>query len=148
MPAATFRTRLYSKRTCSTTHHAQPPFELRGVSTIAYPGCASFQWFSKMLSSTTTLRAFFNSNRFFTVHTVPGDVGTAPAVPALPVSVNSVPLTVQKAACAPAVRPYTWYSVAPATGCHVSRTALAGWLTETVASIDAVERPIVPCPTP
>jgi hypothetical protein len=29
-------------------------------------------------------RAFFNSNRFLTVHVVPGEVGTAPAVPAAP----------------------------------------------------------------
>ena len=69
------------------------------------PGCDSFQWFSKMFSSMTTLRAFFSSNRFLTDQTVPADVGTASAVPGPPVSVNAVPVTVQYLACAPAERP-------------------------------------------
>src|SRR4051812_43596715 len=43
MPAETFLTRLCSNRTCSTTHHVHAPLELRGVKTIAYPGCDSFQ---------------------------------------------------------------------------------------------------------
>ena len=73
----------------------QPPLELRGVSTIANPGCDSFQWFSKMLFSTTTLRAFFSSKRFLTDHRVPPVVGTASLVPAAPVSTNSVAVTRQ-----------------------------------------------------
>ena len=47
------------------------PFELRGVSTIAYPACAPLQLNCMMLWRTTTRRAFFSSNRFFTVHVVP-----------------------------------------------------------------------------
>ena len=95
MPAATLRTMLYSKRTCSTTHQVQAPLELRGVSTIAKPGCDSFQWFSKTLSSTTTLRAFFSSKMFLTDQTVPALVGTASTGPAAPVSTNSVVVTPQ-----------------------------------------------------
>src|SRR4030095_14522650 len=105
MPAATLRTRFHSKQTCSTTHQVHAPPELRGVSTIAKPACAPCQWFSKTFSSTTTLAAFLSSNRFFTVHTVPADVGTASLIPDAPVSTNSVPCTVQYIASALLVRP-------------------------------------------
>src|SRR5688572_4593280 len=94
-PPETFRTRLYLNCTCSTMHQVQAPFELRGVKTSAHPGCPSFQWFSKMLSSISTWLAFFSSNRFLTSHEVPWPVGTAPEVPAAPVSTYSVSVTRQ-----------------------------------------------------
>ena len=100
MPLAAFRTRLPSKRTCSTTHHGHAPWEFLGVNTIAQPDCDSCQWFSKTLFWTSTLRAFFNSKRFFTVHRLAA-VGGVPIVPAAPVSMNSVVATTQYSPCAP-----------------------------------------------
>src|SRR5688572_13539452 len=94
-PAATLRTMLYSNRTFSTMHHVQLPLELRGVRTMEYPGCDSSQWFSSTLLSTTTFRAFFSSNRFFTDQRVPVLVGTFSAVPAAPVSSSSLVVTRQ-----------------------------------------------------
>src|SRR5688500_18807804 len=123
MPAVALRTMLYSNRTCSTTHQVQAPLELRGVSTIAKPGCDSFQWFSKTLPSTTTFRAFCSSKMFLTDQTVPTLVGTASDRPAAPVSTSSVLVTSQYLAWLPGVRPYTRYSVAPATACQRTRTA-------------------------
>src|SRR4029450_1709980 len=104
-PPETLRTRFHSNLRVSTMHQEQTPPELRGVRTIDQPGCDSFQWFSNTLSSTTTLRAFFSSKRFFTDQTVPALVGTASAVPAAPVSPNSVVVTRQYMACPPVVRP-------------------------------------------
>src|SRR5687768_10643973 len=115
-PPAMFANRLHWNVTCSTTHHVHAPLELRGVRTIAHPGWSAFQWLSNTLPSTNTLRAFFNSNTFFTIQVVPADVGTAPGVPDAPLSKNSGVVTRQKIVCVPVERPYTWYSAASGTG--------------------------------
>src|SRR3954468_17092659 len=88
---------------------------------MAVPDCACDQLFENRLWLMATRRAFFNSNRFFTCHNV-----AAPGVPVVeatrPSSVNDVPLMTQYRSCAPAVRPYTRYSVASGTAFHCTIT--------------------------
>src|SRR5688500_17414277 len=119
MPAPTCRTTLYCSVTCSTTHHVQAPFWLRGEIRMAVPFCACAQLLVITLCSTSTLRACLSSRRFLTCQTVPRDEGV-PAVPGAPVSTKDVALTFQYWSCAPGVRPYTRYSETPGTASHDS----------------------------
>src|SRR6478672_6002190 len=69
--ADTCRTTFDSNLMSSTVDHGELPSELRGVRTMAKPGCAATQLYSSRLFSTRTRRAFFSSNRFLTDHFEP-----------------------------------------------------------------------------
>src|SRR5687768_18372926 len=90
-----------------------------------------------MLFWTITLRAFFSSKRFFTVHML-ALLGIVPLIPGAPVSMNSVVDTTQNWPSEPGVRPNTQYSDAPVTACHRTRTAPPP-VVVTVTSAEVVE---------
>src|SRR4051812_16054219 len=105
-------------------HHGQLPPELRGVKSRMYPSWPFRQEYSMTLPYTTTSLAFFSSKTFLTSQVVPLAGGPeVVAVPAAPVSVKEVPVTVQVIVGAPEARPYTRYSVALGTAAHCSVTA-------------------------
>src|SRR4051812_44495269 len=99
-------TTLFSKVTCSTTHHGQLPPWLRVVNRMAVPDCAWAQLLVNRLCSTSTRRAFFSSNGFFPCHNVAAD-GVPVVAATTPSSVNVVPLTIQYWFGVLTVLPYT-----------------------------------------
>src|SRR6185369_3174139 len=76
-PCSTFSTTLLLNVRSSVTHHGHLLSWLFDLSKIAKPTCASAQQFSKKFPSTVTRRAFFVSNRFFTVQCLPAYFGSS-----------------------------------------------------------------------
>ena len=148
MPAATLRTTLFSKRTCSTTHHVQAAAR---VARRQHDGVAGLRFLPMVLEDVVLDDHVAGVLQLEQVLHRPHRAGAGrhgAAVPAAPVSTNTCRSRSSRSPSrtgGAAVDPVLGGVRRPA--CHVSRTAPPARSPLTATSAEAVDRPIVPCPT-